>query len=203
MVDDERRIELKLKSEMLKTVNEDLQAEYRGPYHETVAKLFKGIMGVNIIIPGLFRSSQGKCAIKCTVGSHPGDLFPLNTAVLFTYRPILYIKNSEIARVEFRRVTVGSSVRNFDFEIIMKSGESHMFSSARKDELEVLTNHFVQAKIMVKVINDQENSDNEVDDDGIKAKDEELESEDDDFAEPDLAGYATDDDDEYADKQIG
>ena len=53
----EINIELSLPEDRLQAIHKNLKPTYSGPSHEIVAKLFKMIMGVNIIIPGNFKTS--------------------------------------------------------------------------------------------------------------------------------------------------
>jgi len=60
----------------LPDIHKDLQPQYEGNYYEIVAKLFKMIIGVNIIIPGEFKTTTGHSALRCNVGNQEGHLFP-------------------------------------------------------------------------------------------------------------------------------
>jgi len=59
------------------------------------------IIGVNIIIPGSFKTTQGRVSLKCTVGSQGGHLFMMNKSMIFIKKPVIYIRLGEVARVEF------------------------------------------------------------------------------------------------------
>ena len=49
------------------------------------------------------------------------------------HKPALYIKFDEIASVNFARMTGGAGVsRSFDFEVELKDGNTHHFSSLMK-----------------------------------------------------------------------
>lgn len=129
-------IELSLPEEKLLNIHKNLKPTYSGPAHEIVAKLFKMIMGVNIIIPGNFKTSQGHASLKCSVGNQEGNLFLMNKSMIFINKPVIYIRISDVARVEFQRVAGRLNMRGFDFEIVLKSGVTTVFSGADKRDLE-------------------------------------------------------------------
>lgn len=94
-------VELNPPAETLSSIHKNLKPAYSGPAYEIVAKLFKMIIGVNIIIPGSFKTTQGHSSLKCTVGSQEGHLFMMNKSMIFIKKPVIYIRIGEIARVEF------------------------------------------------------------------------------------------------------
>ena len=200
-------IDLKLGEEELKSIHNNLQPTYNGPAYEVVAKLFKMIIGVNIIIPGNFKTTTDHSSIKCNVGNQEGYLFLMNKSMIFIKKPVIYIRLSEVARVEFQRVTGGISIRAFDFEVILKSGVSTTFAGADKRELESIRTYFAKAKITVKTINELEKydelgSDDDDDDVGI-IKDDEMPDDDDDENDDDfVAPDGDDDDDDDADFEM-
>jgi hypothetical protein len=86
----------------------------------------------------------------------------------------LYLKTriDEIARAEFQRVDHGMSMRNFDFDIITKNGDSFLFNSIEKRELDKLMEYFTNKKITVTTVKEEHKM---LDDDDFE---EEEESED-------------------------
>lgn len=83
-------------------------------------------------------------------------------------------------------------MRGFDFEVILKSGVSTVFSGADKRDLEIVTAYFKKTDIVVKTINEMTNLDAQLgfsDDEGgsIVTDDggEGEEEDDDDFVAPD------------------
>jgi structure-specific recognition protein 1 len=194
------QVELNLPAETLSGIHKNLKPAYSGPAYEIVAKLFKMIIGVNIIIPGSFKTSQGQSSIKCRVGSQEGYLFMMNKSMIFIKKPVIYIRLGEVARVEFQRVSGHVHMRAFDFEVILKSGMSTIFSGADKRELEIVTAYFKGANIEVKTINEMNNLDAQLglsDGDGASIVTEDggdgEEEEDDDFVAPDEEKGADDD----------
>lgn len=53
--DFEQEIKIRLKPEQMKEYGDTLKEEYSGPLYDIVTKIFKLIVGVNIIIPGNFK----------------------------------------------------------------------------------------------------------------------------------------------------
>lgn len=94
-------LELNSPADDLLKIHKNLKPTYSGPAYEIASKLFKMIIGVNIIIPGAFKTSQGQSSLKCTVGSQGGNLFMMNKSMIFINKPVIYIRLSDVARVEF------------------------------------------------------------------------------------------------------
>ena len=188
------KADLKIPEEKLKEINEDLKQSYEGPYYEVVAKLFKKIIGINIIVPGNFKTANGSSGVKCNVGNQEGFLHLLNKSLIFIKKPVVYFRISDIARVEFHRVNGGLNMRGFDFEIILKSGMSTQFSGADRKELDNMMGYFEKNGIAVKTIDEISAIDEALginaEEDDIKIKDDdsdedEEEAMDDDFIAPD------------------
>ena len=58
--DVEQEIKIRLKPEQMKDYGDSLKDEYNGALYDIVSKLFKVIVGVNIIIPGNFKRLKKK-----------------------------------------------------------------------------------------------------------------------------------------------
>lgn len=149
---DKISVDIQIKEKKLKDVNKDLKPFYEGFSHETVANLFKMIVGINIIIPGNFRTTKKHSSFKCSVKNQQGQFFPLNKSIIFIWKPVIYIKLNTIARVEFQRVTSGVTMRGFDFEVYLDSGDSYIFSGIDKIELDNFMEYLEQSKIVFKTI---------------------------------------------------
>ena len=78
-------------------------------------------------------SKNNQCAIACSNRATSGYLYPLDKGFIFVHKPAVYIKFDGIASVNFARMSgsVGVS-RSFDFEVEMKDGTAHHFSSLMK-----------------------------------------------------------------------
>lgn len=64
------------------------------------------------------------------------------------HKPPLHIRFEEIASVNFARG--GGSTRSFDFEIELKSGTVHTFSSIEKEEYSKLYDFITSKKLNIK-----------------------------------------------------
>lgn len=70
-----------------------------GLYYEIFAKIFKGLSGVNIVIPGEFKTTKDENGVKCSIGAKQGHLFFLSKSLLFVQKPVLHIRFDEITEV--------------------------------------------------------------------------------------------------------
>jgi len=155
--EEEIEITLDMEDEARMAISPGLEASYSGQFFEVVAKLFKQIMSINIIVPGKFKTQTNHSSLKCTVGNQEGHLFLLNTALIFIKKPVIYIRLKDISLVNFHRITASISMRNFDFEVITKSGYTQVFSAVDKRELEQVMRYFEEADVAVKSIKEVEN----------------------------------------------
>lgn len=91
-------VKLKLPPEQLEQqLNEKLKEEYEGNLHDVVAKVFKSIIKINIIIPGGFERYLSVLCIKLT----NSNIVPLNIAVLSVQSKLLKDTCSSLQRVLF------------------------------------------------------------------------------------------------------
>lgn len=70
--------------------------------------------------------------MACALRQASGYLYPLEKGFVYVHKPPMYIRFEEIDNVHFARSDV--STRSFDFEVILKSGTSILFSSVGKYE---------------------------------------------------------------------
>lgn len=59
-------------------------------------------------------------------------MYPLERGFIYVHKPPIHIRFEEIASVNFARG--GGNTRTFDFEVELKSGTTHTFSSIEKEE---------------------------------------------------------------------
>ena len=201
----EMKVEMKLPKEQLQSIHPDLQESIEGPYYEIVAKLLKTVIGINVIIPGEFKTAGGHTGLKCHIGNQEGLLFPLNKSLIFIKKPVIYIRLDDIAWVEFLRISAGGVVRGFDFVVALKSGHRTSFSGADRRESDNIKAYFEKNKVEVKTIDDNLQINEELGDEsendlqGIDDGEEEGEEEgDDDFVAPD-DDEGEDEDGDYGD----
>lgn len=60
----------------------------------------------------------------------------MNKSMIFINKPVIYMRISDVARVEFQRVAGRLNMRGFDFDVILKSGVNTVFSGADKRDLD-------------------------------------------------------------------
>lgn len=180
-------VKVKLTPEQISAQFDDkLKEEYEGEVYDIVAKVFKAIVKVNIVIPGDFQSATKHSGVKCSVRASEGHLFFLIKSLIFVPKPVIYIKHDDIKAVEFHRVGSGAQIKLFDITLITKNNQNFNFSGIDKKELEIIMDYFNSKKMNVKKVQEYnvlpEDLD-ESDDDDIKggSMDEEDEEEDEDF----------------------
>ena len=78
-------------------------------------------------------SNNNLDAISCSNRATNGFLYPLDKGFIFVHKPTIYIKFEGIASVNFGRMSGGAGVsRYFDFDVELKDGNVHHFSSMMK-----------------------------------------------------------------------
>ncbi|GLV33629.1 Structure specific recognition protein [Carabus blaptoides fortunei] len=190
--EEEASIELPFTEEELKEKYEDkLTKELSGPTYEVLGKVMKVIINRKLTGPGAFIGHSGTPAIGCSFKAAAGYLYPLERGFIYVHKPPIHIRFEEINSVNFARG--GGSTRSFDFEIELKSGTNHTFSSIEKEEYGKLFDFITSKKLHVKNRgkNDKANykddfgdSDNEAEPDAylarVKAEAKERDADDDD-----------------------
>lgn len=91
---------------------------------------------------------SGTPAISASYKAAAGYLYPLERGFIYVHKPPLHIRFEEVAYVNFARS--GGSTRSFDFEIELKSGTLHTFSSIEKEEYGKLFDFVTSKKLNVK-----------------------------------------------------
>lgn len=77
-----------------------------------------------------FSKSGAKC-VSCTYKASAGLLYPLERGFIYITKPPIYIHRDDVASCGFNRSNTATG-RTFDFEIMLKSGGSHVFSNIDK-----------------------------------------------------------------------
>lgn len=93
-------------------------------------------------------SHSGTSAIGCSYKAAAGYIYPLERGFIFIHKPPIHIRFEEISSVNFARG--GGSTRSFDFEIELKNGVIHTFSSIEKEEYGNLYDFINTKKLRVK-----------------------------------------------------
>ncbi|CAG9771400.1 unnamed protein product [Ceutorhynchus assimilis] len=147
--EDETSVELPFTDEELKNKYDgNLEKEISGPTYEVLGKIMKHIIGRKLTGPGAFIGHSGTAAIGCSFKAAAGFLYPLERGFIYVHKPPLHIRFEEIASVNFARG--GGSTRSFDFEIELKSGTVHTFSSIEKEEYSKLFDFITSKKLNIK-----------------------------------------------------
>ncbi|XP_077299620.1 structure specific recognition protein [Arctopsyche grandis] len=147
--EEETTIVLPFSKEELKEKYEDkITKELSGPTYEVLGKIMKVIINRRLTGPGNFVGHTGTPAIGCSYKATAGLLYPLEKGFIYVHKPPIHIRFEEIASVNFARS--GGSTRSFDFEVELKSGTVHTFSSIEKEEYSKLFDFISSKKLHVK-----------------------------------------------------
>ncbi|KAK3884833.1 hypothetical protein Pcinc_010918 [Petrolisthes cinctipes] len=125
--DDSDAIELPLSEE-------ELQEKYEG-------RLEKEISGAQF---ETFRFSRHQLFLPCRRWLP----LPVGACLIYVHKPPVHIRFDEITSVNFARS--GSTTRSFDFEVEIKNGGVHTFSSIEKGEYNRLFDYVNQKKLRIK-----------------------------------------------------
>lgn len=143
--EEEVSVEIQLTPEViLEKYGNNLQKEMQGPYHDIVSRLFRAITEQRITVPGSFVSKSGAKCVSCTYKASAGFVYPLERGFIYITKPPIYIHRDDVASCGFNRSNTATG-RTFDFEIMLKSGGSHVFSNIDKEEAKPLSD-FVSSK---------------------------------------------------------
>ncbi|XP_017003111.2 FACT complex subunit Ssrp1 [Drosophila takahashii] len=146
--DEETTIELPFsESELRDKYEGKLEKEISGPVYEVMGKVMKVLIGRKITGPGNFIGHSGTAAVGCSFKAAAGYLYPLERGFIYIHKPPLHIRFEEISSVNFARS--GGSTRSFDFEVTLKNGTVHIFSSIEKEEYAKLFDFITQKKLHV------------------------------------------------------
>ncbi|XP_037715990.1 FACT complex subunit Ssrp1 [Drosophila subpulchrella] len=146
--DEETTIELPFsEAELRDKYDGKLEKEISGPVYEVMGKVMKVLIGRKITGPGNFIGHSGTAAVGCSFKAAAGYLYPLERGFIYIHKPPLHIRFEEISSVNFARS--GGSTRSFDFEVTLKNGTVHIFSSIEKEEYAKLFDFITQKKLHV------------------------------------------------------
>ncbi|KAL4716737.1 hypothetical protein ACJJTC_004856 [Scirpophaga incertulas] len=149
-IEEETSLELPFTEEELNEKYEGkITKELSGPTYEVLAKIMKVIINRRVTGPGDFLGHHKTPAIACSYKAAAGYLYPLEKGFIYVHKPPVHIRFEEIASVNFARGGA-SSTKSFDFEIELKSGSIHTFSSIEKGEYDKLFNYISSKKLHVK-----------------------------------------------------
>ncbi|CAH0715384.1 unnamed protein product, partial [Brenthis ino] len=149
-IEEETSLELPFTEEELKDKYEGkITKELSGPTYEVLAKIMKVVINRRVTGPGDFLGHHKTPAIACSYKAAAGYLYPLEKGFIYVHKPPVHIRFEEIASVNFARGGT-SSTKSFDFEIELKAGSVHTFSSIEKGEYDKLFDYITSKKLHVK-----------------------------------------------------
>ncbi|XP_038220685.1 FACT complex subunit Ssrp1 [Zerene cesonia] len=149
-IEEETSLELPFTEEELTEKYEGkITKELSGPTYEVLAKIMKVIINRRVTGPGDFLGHHKTPAIACSYKAAAGYLYPLEKGFIYVHKPPVHIRFEEIASVNFARGGA-SSTKSFDFEIELKQGSVHTFSSIEKGEYDKLFDYITSKKLHVK-----------------------------------------------------
>ncbi|CAG8510883.1 4943_t:CDS:10 [Acaulospora morrowiae] len=152
--EEEKEIQLNLDEFVSETVQKEyggkLEPQYEAPVYEVFSNVFHVLAKKKIIRPSSFSSQHDEVAVKCSLKANEGYLYPLEKCFLFIPKPPTLIKNGDIDKVVFSRVSMtGNSgkgalttSRTFDVKFCMKSSLEYQFSSINREEFDHLDAYF-------------------------------------------------------------
>uniref|UniRef100_A0A6M2DTY7 FACT complex subunit SSRP1 n=1 Tax=Xenopsylla cheopis TaxID=163159 RepID=A0A6M2DTY7_XENCH len=148
--EEETSIELPFTDEELKEKYDGkLPKELSGPTYDIIAKVMKVLINRKVTVPAEgFKGASETPAVNCSFKAAAGYLYPLEKGLIYVHKPPFHIRFEEIQYVNFARS--GGSTRSFDFEIELKSGAVHTFSSIEKEEYSKLFDYISSKKLHIK-----------------------------------------------------
>lgn len=186
-----------------------LARELSGRLFEVFSRVMRIVVDKRITVPGSFKTNNELCAVPCSCKATSGFLYPLDKGFIFVHKPAVFITFDAIASVNFARMSGNAGVsRSFDFEVDLKDGAVHHFSSLMKQDYGRLYNFVTEKKLRVRNKSKQQEKTVRYDEGGssdsehdaylerMKAEGEERDSEDED-SDFVAGGSGSDDDLEY------
>eukprot|EP00252_Welwitschia_mirabilis_P021283 TRINITY_DN5415_c0_g1_i1.p1 TRINITY_DN5415_c0_g1~~TRINITY_DN5415_c0_g1_i1.p1 ORF type:complete len:652 (+),score=167.25 TRINITY_DN5415_c0_g1_i1:276-2231(+) len=130
---------LSISEELLASKYSDrLEPSYKGLSHEVFTQILRGLSGAKVTRPSKFRSSQDGYAVRSSLKTEDGVLYPLDRSFFFLPKPPTLILYEEIEYLEFVRHGAGgaSSISShyFDLNIRLKSEQEHQFRNIQRNE---------------------------------------------------------------------
>ena len=146
--EDEEEIEIPLTEEEIAEKYEGkLEKQMSGRAYEVISQLFRAVVSRKITVPKDFIGHSGTAAITCSHKAASGFLYPLERGMIYIYKPPIYIRYDEVAKVEFERT--GGTSRSFDVKITTVNDINYTFSSIEKGEYGKLYDYLKSKKLKV------------------------------------------------------
>ena len=145
---------------------ENLDNPMEGKTIDVIAKLFKNILGKELIIPSKNATFSKGPFIKCSYKANDGALYFLEKTILFIHKPVLDIEYDSIKEIELARIhESGLQQRSFDITIKLKSEKekekenvSYQFSGLDREEMDNLQKYLETKKIKLKSVDEDNNN---------------------------------------------
>jgi len=99
-----------------------------------------------------FKSSEGYPCVRCVLKANQGYIYPLAKSFFFIHKPPTFIRYSEIQYVQFDKIGVSSSVKNFDL-VIKTQAMEHKFMNIPLNEFEALFEFLAKKGDKLKIAN--------------------------------------------------
>lgn len=149
----QKTVELNLpanEEERKKILKNDISSPLNGEMYDVIAKLFRGLIGIPIVIPGSFKGHADNPAIRCSLRANEGYLYPLERCLVFIQKPVVVINLENIICVECSRISE-ANVQQRSFDLTVKARkEEFQFLGLERKELQNLLNYFSTKKVKVK-----------------------------------------------------
>lgn len=114
-----------------------LEESYRGPIHEVFTKVLCGLSGAKVTRLGSYRTCQDGYAVKTSLKTEHGLLYPLEKGFFFlpeTHMLILYEEVELVGFGSYRREGASKSYRYLDLLVKRKNGKEHIFRNIQRSE---------------------------------------------------------------------
>lgn len=158
-LDREVKVKLNLTPEEIKAKYGDaLQPELEGKLYDVLSSLFNNLVGIKkIIVPGDFKSARGAKAVNCSVRAAEGYMYPLKSSLVFIHKPVLYLRHSEIAHVEFSRLSGASRTFDLIVKMLRDTEPTVTFLSIDREEQQGLIDYLRASNVKIKLVDAEGN----------------------------------------------
>lgn len=110
-----------------------LTARMEGPEYDVAARVLTALVGKEPITSKTFKSSSGQPFFRSSYKADSGTFYPLEHSFVFIPKPVMIIKYDDVVSVSFGR-TSGSQTKLFEFDVVVKGGQTYSFSSVDRQE---------------------------------------------------------------------
>ena len=131
-----------------------LKQEMEGATYDILSRVFMALSKIKIIAAKKFESSDGYKCVSCSYGPNNGLLYPLDKGMFFIWKPVTYIRHSEIKYIEFMRMNESLSIKSFDLLIVLNKNNNQRitFTGIDKSEYKCIVK-YILSKESIQVAN--------------------------------------------------